>query len=249
MYTPKAIGFDLFNTLITIHPQAMKEAHQKLVDVLNEEGLPVEAASFANAYVEAAKRFLQAAHKDGRETHNRYWIAAALESSGYCLGPADARVARVVEAYFSTFYPHCQLVPGTMEILGQLAGNYRLGLLTNFTHPPAALKIIDMLGLAPFFQTVLVSGELGYRKPHPFVFECLVDGLGVPPGQILFIGDDIEADVYGAREAGLQPVLTTRVVDENLPSAQTPLSLSQRDCPPEVPRISCWQDLLSLLED
>jgi putative hydrolase of the HAD superfamily len=172
MYTPKAIGFDLFNTLITIHPEALKEAHQKLVDVLNEEGLPVEAAPFGHAYVEAAKGFLQEAHKDGRETHNRYWIAAALESNGYCLNPADARIAKVVEAYFSTFYPHCQLVPGTKEILGQLAEKYRLGLLTNFTHPPAALKIIDMLGLSPFFHTVLVSGELGYDRHRAVLYCC-----------------------------------------------------------------------------
>ncbi len=249
MYTPKAIGFDLFNTLITIHPQALTEAHQKLVDVLHEEGIPVEAEPFGLAYVEAAKRFLQEAHKDGRETHNRYWIAAALEDNGYSLDPEDARIARVVEAYFSTFYPHCRLVPGTMEMLGQLAGNYRLGLLSNFTHSPAVLKIIDTLELAPFFQTVLVSGELGYRKPHPSVFERLVDELGVPAGEIFFVGDDIEADVYGAREAGLQPVLTTCVADEDLPRAQPPRVPSRTDCPPEVPRISCWQELLSLLED
>ena len=248
MYNPKAIGFDLFNTLLTVHPQAMGEAYQRQLRVLHEEGIPVEAKPFGDAYSEAAVRFLKEAHKEGRETHNRFWVAAALEKLGHRLAPEDPRIARVVDAHFSAFYPHCQLVPGTKELLEELAGRYPLGMLTNFTHPPAVREIIDRMELSPFFQTVLVSGELGYRKPHPSVFARLVGELGVPAEQILFVGDDLEADVQGARDAGLQPVLTTCVQDANLPAAQTPLSPAQTDYPPDVPRISRWQDLLSLLD-
>ena len=248
MYSVKAIAFDLFNTLITIHPDAMERAHQGMVSALHEQEIPVDTGSFMHAYVEAATRFLLDAKKDGRETHNRFWIAAAIESQGYPISPEDTRIAQAVESYFSAFYPHCRLVPGTKEILEQLAGRYRLGLLTNFTHPPAALRIITLMGLHPFFQTVLISGELGYRKPHSYVFSRLVDQLGIPAEQVLFVGDDPEADVQGARNAGLQPLLTTCVLDENIPSVQTPLSPPMTEYPPGVPRISSWRDLLLLLE-
>ena len=249
MDAPKAIGFDLFNTLLTIHPRAMEEAQQKLVQVLHEVEIPVDRDSFRNAYVEAAKRFLKETRKDGRETHNRFWIAAALEDLGYSMTPEDPRIAKVVDAYFSAFYPNCLLIPGTKEMLGQLAGHFRLGLLTNFTHPPAVRRILDLLGLPSFFQTVLVSGELGFRKPHPSVFNQLVDQLGVKAEEVLFVGDDPEADVQGALQAGLRPVLTTLVQNANIPSAQTPLSPSRTDCPSDVPCISKWKDLLSLLDD
>jgi putative hydrolase of the HAD superfamily len=248
MFNPKAIGFDLFNTLLTVHPEAMGEAYQRQLRVLHEEGIPVEAKPFGDAYVEAAARYLKEAHREGRETHNRFWVADALEKLGYSLAPEDPRIARVVDAHFSAFYPHCQLVPGTKELLRELAGRYPLGMLTNFTHPPAVREIIDRMGLGPFFQTVLVSGELGYRKPHPSVFARLVGELGVPAEEILFVGDDLEADVQGARDAGLQAVLTTCVQDANLPAAQTPLSPAKTDYPPDVPRVSRWQDLLSHLD-
>jgi len=248
MNHPKAIGFDLFNTLLTVHPDAMEEAHQRQLRVLHEEDLPVEAEAFGKAYVEAAVTFLKAAHKEGRETHNRFWVAEALESLGHSLSPEDPRIAKVVDAYFSAFYPNCKLIPGTKELLGELGERYPLGMLTNFTHGPAVREIIDLLGLNPFFRDVLVSGELGYRKPHPYVFERFVDALGVPADQILFVGDDLEADVQGARDAGLQPVLTTCVQDGNLPAARTPLSPAETVCPEDVPRISCWQDLLDMLE-
>lgn len=246
--TPKAIGFDLFNTLLTVHPQAMEEAHHRQCRVLHEEGIAVEDESFRRAYVEAALRFLKEAHKAGRETHNRFWVAAALEDIGHSLSPEDPRIAKAVDAYFSAFYPNCELIPGTRELLGELGGRYPLGMLTNFTHPPAVRTMIDLLGLDPFFEAVLVSGELGYRKPHPYVFDRFVEALGVPADRILFVGDDLEADVQGARDAGLQPVLTTCVKDANLPAVQAPLAPSGAEYPPDVPRISCWQDLLALLE-
>ena len=94
-------------------------------------------------------------------------------------------------------------------MLSTLRKVYRLGLLTNFTHGPAAREIIDTLGLNPFFDVVLISGELGYRKPHPFVFRQLIKYLGVEKDQILYVGDDPEPDITGAQKAGLQPVLTT----------------------------------------
>lgn len=248
MYNPKAIGFDLFNTLLTVHPDAMGEAQQRQMHVLHQEGIQVEAGPFRDAYVEAAIKYLKAAHKEGKETHNRFWVADALDSLGHSVPPEDPRIAKAVDAYFSAFYPNCTLVPGTRELLGELSGRYPLGMLTNFTHPPAVLRIIELLELNPFFRTVLVSGELGYRKPHPYVFERLVEEMGVPAEEILFVGDDLEADVQGARNAGLQPVLTTCVKDGNLAAAQTPLTPSQTDYPPDVPRISRMQDLPALLE-
>lgn len=245
----KAIGFDLFNTLLTVHPDAMAEAHKRQIQALHDEGLAVEAEAFGTAYVEAAVKFLKAAHKDGRETHNRYWVAEALESLGYNLSPEDPRVTKAVDAHFSAFYPNSELIPGTKELLGELGERYPLGMLSNFTDGPAVRKLIDLLGLSPFFQHVLVSGELGYRKPHPYVFERFVEAMDVPADQILFVGDDLNADVKGARDAGLQPVLTTCVEDKKLPAAKTPLSPTETVCPKDVPRISSWQDLRDMLKE
>jgi putative hydrolase of the HAD superfamily len=247
--SPKAIGFDLFNTLLTAHPDAMPGAQKKLLDSLEKEGLPVEAGPFRDAYLTAAARFLEETRKDGRETHNRFWIAAALESNGYSVSPEDPRISRIVEAYFSAFYPHCRLIPGTLEILEELSGRYRLGLLTNFTHTPAVQEIMNLLDLPRFFQAVIISGEVGYRKPHPRVFRELLDQLGEPGDRVLFVGDDLEADVQGAGDAGLRPVLTSMVKALEIPSALTPLSPQHTDCPPDVPEISAWEDLLALLEE
>jgi putative hydrolase of the HAD superfamily len=244
----RAIGFDLFNTLITVEPQTLQEAHGRLFSSLIESGFQLEEDSFRIAHRQAAMDHLAACRKDGRETHNRFWISAALADQGYAVSPDDLRITAAVEAYFSAFLDYCRLIPGTGYMLETVKKRYRLGLLTNFTHGPAARHILDYLGITPFFGTILISGELGYRKPHPSVFLKLVEQLGLEAGQILYVGDDPEPDIKGSRAVGLQPVWTTYVMDHQIPYARGILTGVPEPPDPPFLRISTWQDLLSLLD-
>jgi putative hydrolase of the HAD superfamily len=243
----KAIGFDLFNTLITADNQALIDAMGRLTQSLRQSGLALELDAFKKAHREAALRFIKETRQHGKETHNRFWISAALETQGHILPPDDPIIAKAVEAYFSAFPEHIQLIPGTREMLGTLKGRYRLGLLSNFTHAPAAKAVIDSVGLTPFFDVLIISGELGYCKPHPLVFRRLIEQLGVKKGQILFVGDDPLPDITGALQAGLQPVWMTYVRDKHIPLS--PSASSEAEVvDSNVPVISTWQDLFDLLD-
>jgi len=110
------------------------------------------------------------------------------------------------------------------------------------------LKIIDALGLNPYFDVVLISGAIGYRKPHPLVFQNLTDLLKVKKHRLLFVGDDPEPDIKGAREAGLRPIWATCVQDQKIPVARGLFSKGDDTPDFQVPRISNWEDLLSLLD-
>ncbi len=242
-----AIGFDLFDTLVTIQNGTLLEAMGKLLGSLRESGFDVQADPFRIAYREGAMRFLEAARLSGRETHNRFWITEALQRLGHDVTPDDPRIAKGVDDYFSTFYPNCHLVPGTQEMLGTLKGRYPLGLLSNLTHGPAGREIVDRMGLTPYFDVILISGELGFRKPHPMVFDQLVEALGAERNRTVFVGDDPHADVNGANLAGLQPVWTTYSRDNSVRFV-SPLSPTDGGSPDaRVPRISAWPDLLELL--
>ena len=244
----KAIGFDLFNTLITADTQALIDAMSRLTHSLQQSGLSLDLDAFKKAHRDAALRFIKETRRHGKETHNRFWISAALESQGHHVPPDDPIIAKAVEAYFSAFPEHIQLIPGTSEMLGSLKGRYRLGLLSNFTHAPAAKAVIDSVGLTPFFDVLIISGELGYCKPHPFVFRRLIEQLGVKEGQILFVGDDPLPDITGALQAGLQPVWMTYVRDKNIPlSPSAPSDAEMVDS--HVPVITKWQDLIDLLDE
>ena len=244
----RAIGFDLFNTLVMAKPDTLERAFFRLQESLEQNGLYLEPKAFKAAYYEAAMLFIKKTREDGRETHNRFWISAALEKSGYRVPPDDPRIAAAVDAYFSTFYDSCYCVPGTESMLERLKDQYQLGLLSNFTHWPAALEIINRLELAPFFGITLISGQLGYRKPHETVFTKLTDGFDVGTDEIMFVGDDVDADVNGALAAGIKPVWFTYVL-ENKPPIPSHMAPGEAVEPGEsVPRVSSWSEFISLLE-
>ena len=243
-----AIGFDLFNTLITVEPQTLSDATDRLIRSLRQSGFYIEEESFKKTYREMAVKYIERARQDGRETHNSLWISAALEAREESVSPDDERISEAVEHYFTAFYDYCRLIPGTEAMLETLQDRYSLGLLSNFTHGPAAREILDRTGLEPYFETILISGELGFRKPYPLVFETLAEQLGTFKDQVLYIGDDPDADIYGAKTAGLRPVWTTYVRDNKLTMLPSTFENDEKRPDPDVPRISSWKDLLSLLD-
>jgi putative hydrolase of the HAD superfamily len=64
--------------------------------------------------------------------------------------------------------------------------------------------------LGACIDSLVISSEVGYRKPHPRFFEAVCNHLGLPAHQVLCVGDDSENDVRGAIRAGLSGILIDR---------------------------------------
>ncbi len=84
-----------------------------------------------------------------------------------------------------------------------------LGIITN---GPAGIqrRKIDLLGVEPLVDFIIVSGEFGVEKPDPAIFHEALRLGGVGPGEAIYIGDSAEHDIAGARAAGLTPVWVQR---------------------------------------
>jgi len=245
----KAIGFDLFNTLITADSISLDKAMDRLIDSLVEGGIKLKKEPFRQAYLESAMEFIAESRQSGKETHNRFWISRALGALDFKIEPDDALITKAVEDYFAPFIESCVLIPGTLEALRVLKNRYRLGLLSNFTHGPAALKIIDRLNLKALFEVILISGDLGYCKPSPIVFHELLKQLEVEKTDLVYIGDDMDADIKGAGNSGIQPVWMTYVQDHHVSIASSLFARSNDDPDNNVPRISNLKELPALLDE
>lgn len=64
--------------------------------------------------------------------------------------------------------------------------------------------------LAAWGETLVISSEVGYRKPHPSFYHAAAESLGLPPSRVLCVGDDPENDLHGPRRAGLKSILVDR---------------------------------------
>ena len=242
----RAICFDLFDTLIIVKRSALGNAMERLALLLMGEGFGFPMPEFITAYRRAAREHFAAAALSGRETHNRFWIQEALNTLGHPVNADDPRIANAIDAYFDIFNQYVALIPGTLEMLDALAPHYTLGLLSNFTHAPAARSILRHSGLIERFDVVLISDELGFRKPHPRVFQSLRAAVDCQPAEILFVGDNPDDDIQGALNAGMHAVHMTYSlkVDRELTDTllQKPVEMQ-----PNIAAVDNWEEFRQLL--
>ena len=98
-----------------------------------------------------------------------------------------------------------RLMPDCRETLTRLAADYRIGLLTNGA-PDLQREKIAASGLASFFNAIAISGEHNIGKPKPEIFQILLTELDVQADEAVMIGNSLERDIAGARNAGIRNV-------------------------------------------
>lgn len=111
-----------------------------------------------------------------------------------------------------------------------LHGALPMGVLTNGASCLQREKL-EGAGLTEWFDTVVVSGDVGAGKPDPRPFEACAARLGLPPEAILMIGDNLERDIAGARAAGWQALWIDRTLERRDEDD------GRNEGPGEVPRV------------
>ena len=79
-----------------------------------------------------------------------------------------------------------------------------LGIISNWDE--RLRPLLRRLGLARWFDEIIVSSEVGVAKPSPRIFDLAARRLKVPPDAVLHVGDSFSLDVRSARAAGFQGV-------------------------------------------
>lgn len=98
----------------------------------------------------------------------------------------------------------------TFEILEQLHGNYKLLLLTNGSPDLQQEKLAGVPKLAPYFDHILISGNVGQGKPSPLIFELALSKLGISANEGIMVGDKLTTDIQGANGIGMPSVWINR---------------------------------------
>lgn len=119
------------------------------------------------------------------------------------LGVAAERVPAALAGEYLRLCPtKPHVLPYANDILQYLQQRYSLHILTNGFSDVQAIKI-KSAGLADFFKVVVSSDTIGYKKPSREIFDHIVEAIGASPGACIMIGDNLETDIKGALNAGL----------------------------------------------
>ena len=194
---PTAIAFDLDWTL-SYYPLSSADVTRQafaLIDMPEPSmGFEAMAVQFNALWVET-ERQQSSTHSTRKAVFQQIFEEAS-----------DAFLEKLARAYDEIRRESgVRLYPGALELLAALRARYRLGLLTNGATEMQWEKL-RILGIESLFDAIIVAGDHGIYKPSKDVFELLADRLGCPVSEILFVGDNYEADVRGAHEAGLASV-------------------------------------------
>jgi len=118
-------------------------------------------------------------------------------------GLPDEALAEFLAGHFSARRRALQrLMPDAKEVLTRLRQHHKIALLTNGA-PDLQREKIAASGLGGFFDAIAVSGEHGIGKPLPGIFKILLDQLGVDAHRAVMVGNSLERDIAGARNACL----------------------------------------------
>ncbi len=199
----RAIYFDAVGTLL--HPQP--DAAEVYADIGRRHGSAYSAT-------EIAERFTQALARQDEIDRAAGWTTNAVREwrrwrdiVGEVLDDIRNPNVCFAELYVHFARPQAwQLAAEAESVLTYLKKRgYRLGLASNYD--PRLHEVLAGKSVLDCLSTVLVSSEVGWRKPAPQFFEEMCREMGEPAENVLFVGDDHVNDYQAAQAAGLQTIL------------------------------------------
>ena len=194
----QAVVFDLYETLITLFDPAWKPCPSIA------ERLGVDEAAFDEAW-------RQSRNRRGRGLID---CVAALREIGVVLGrtPSEAVIRQLYEErLLDRAKPFLQIESEILQMVRDLRAIVKMGLISNVA--PEEVAAWDGCALAPYFDVVVFSYQVGLMKPEAQIYHLACERLGVSPDVAMFVGDGASRELEGAASAGLAPHWATWFAD------------------------------------
>jgi len=208
----KGIIFDINGTLININTdEGNEQIYRSISHLLKYYGIRTSRNDVREGYSQILKEQRRAGGEAFPEFDAvavwREFLDSRLACSGATLPKNKLAVLPhfLAELFRGISLNRLELYPEVREVLDELRPRYRLAALSD-AQTAWAVPEMRMAGLDGYFFPVVVSGDLGYRKPDPRIFALTLRRMHLPPEEVVFVGNDMYRDIHGARQLGLRTV-------------------------------------------
>ncbi|MFN8628401.1 MAG: HAD-IA family hydrolase [Candidatus Binatia bacterium] len=210
--TPRAILFDAGDTLFRLR----RSVGEVYAEAAARHGVMVAAAEIDSRFRSVFRRmpplaFPGVAEAELPAREYRWWkelVAAVFD--GIDLADFNACFAELF-AYFAGAQ-NWELFEDVLPALrGLRSRGVRLAIVSNFDG--RLVRICEGLGVAAYFETIVMSGRVGVAKPDPRIFRVALRRLGLRETGVVHIGNSMREDVEGARAAGVRGILLARTAE------------------------------------
>ncbi|MCL4341515.1 MAG: HAD family hydrolase [Candidatus Thermoplasmatota archaeon] len=130
--------------------------------------------------------------------------------SGFGVPLTEKELDYAVKTYTDSYKKSMRPVPGCLEVLNELrAKNILIGVITNNPRDGQEQKLRSC-GIEDYVSVLVASGDLGYSKPDPRIFQYTINKMGVSLEDSVMVGDTLEADILGAKRSGMKSIWLNR---------------------------------------
>ena len=197
----KAVIFDVDDTLFDRN-KAQREILRLIVRELSDVFAGIDEQTAIDAFLESDSVALQE-YYDNPDASGHVLRARRSEAFLRILGLDEGFAGRITAMYVES-YPTLDVpVEGAKSVVKSLVERFQLGVVSN-GFPDVQYRKLKTLGIEGSFDCIVLSEEIGIRKPDPRIFWRAASMLVRQPEECLYIGDSYHADVPGAKKAGMQ---------------------------------------------
>jgi putative hydrolase of the HAD superfamily len=199
------VFFDFFGTLVDYDPSVHPANRNAPFEFARRADVRISEDA-SNAHWQKVWDDLDAdAHRTGREfsmheVAQRFWRSIGSPA----LGP-DSIDALIAE-YFEAWTADVCVAAGALDCLTDLAGDHTLAIVSNTHDSRLVPRLARHFGLHAHVSRIVTSVDVGWRKPHPKIYEAALRDCQVSPRNAVFVGDNWTADVEGPRRAGMSAI-------------------------------------------
>lgn len=202
----EAVIFDFIGTLAEVQGYPIEEFVKKTYESLVDDGFHVDYKRFIEVFYQTYQKYRLVRYQKLIEVSNSVWIAETLNQLGFAAEPEDDAVRKAVNISFQGYFQSLKPRPCASRTLKKLSSGYALALVSNFTYAPVVYAGLRKLRFSSYFNCILVSDDVGWRKPHPRIFEEALKRLDKSVEQAVFVGDNPMEDIQGAKGIGMKAI-------------------------------------------
>jgi putative hydrolase of the HAD superfamily len=208
----EAVLFDLGGTLLEYENLGWQELSRQglklAFEVLQDS---IEVLRDKDEFVRLFDDYFESRYEDSLKTPVELRVTELVQDcfATLNLSPDGFLRREFLEAYYKPIADQVVMVKDAPGVLSDLKSlSFKLALVSNTIFPgDFHRRELKKYGLFNFFDDFLFSCEVGFKKPHPFIFKKALQTLQVRPEKAVFIGDRLEEDIAGPQSLGMKAIL------------------------------------------
>jgi len=180
-------------------------AHHLVLDHINSNGDKITLDQLAQAHDSAIKDYLTARNKDSSEWKMNKIMGLMLSNLNLNGSVSISKINHLYKLNDHDIAPY----PSTSKVLNELSKTRELNIISNLPHDSLIYELREF-NLLELFKTITISYQVGFRKPHPKIYQEALKRANVTPSESIFISHDNE-EVKGAEKLGIESLLVKSI--------------------------------------